>query len=310
MPNGSNISYTNPGTVRFFYDHRTHYVTSDAEGPLITAPGTWNTELGCATDNAPDCMRPWLQDPDGDGTYTWATSVLPAGDYTFKIAEDFATDEAGWYPQGANSDVAVTVPSDGLVVRVTYNRTTHEVRHDGHPAEHRTRRSTKDRGVWVAPDVIAWPADALGRPRAAACGVPAVLGREGGLGVDAEAITGGRSVRLRYDPAGVPAAVVQAQPGLDGYLALRVDREHGAAVAGRSPPVTWRSGVFSGTRLVDAGLVDTTGRRLSRTTGSGGRAMARPPHSRLLRSGNPQVSRCQPFGLATSSACSPLQEKS
>ena len=92
MPNGSNVSYTNPGTVRFFYDHRTHYVTSDAQGPLITAPGTWNSELGCATDKAQACLRPWLQDPDGDNTFTWATSLLPVGTYTFKVAENFATD--------------------------------------------------------------------------------------------------------------------------------------------------------------------------------------------------------------------------
>ena len=30
-------------------------------------------------------MRPWLQDPDGDGTYTWS-GVLPAGSYEYKIA--------------------------------------------------------------------------------------------------------------------------------------------------------------------------------------------------------------------------------
>ena len=257
VPNGSNISYTNPGTVRFFYDHRTHYATTDTHGPLITAPGTWNTALGCATDKAPACMRPWLQDPEGDSTYTWATSLLPAGDYTFKIAEDFATDEGSWYPQGANSDVAVTVPADGLVVRVTYNRTTHQVsttvtRPNTAPA------LTPDRGVWVAPDLIAWPADALGdlEPRLAEFRL--YWGADGALAVDAEAITGGRSVRLSLDPAGLPAAVVQADPGLTGYLALRVDR----STVRQLPRITSGDvavGVFSGTRLVDAGLVNTAG---------------------------------------------------
>ncbi len=257
VSNGSNISYTNPGTVSFYYDHRTHYATSDAQGPLITAPGTWNTELGCATDKAPACMRPWLQDPDGDSTYTWATSLLPAGDYTFKIAEDFATDESSWYPQGANSDMAITVPADGLVVRVTYNRTTHEVgtsitRPNTAPA------LTEDRGVWVAPGLIAWPADALGdlEPRLAEYRL--YWGAEGSLAVDAEAITGGRSVRLTLDPAGLPASVVQAEPGLAGYLALRVDR----GTARRLPGIASGDvavGVFAGTRLVDAGLLDTAG---------------------------------------------------
>jgi len=257
VPNGGNISYTNPGTVRFFYDHRTHYATSDAQGPLITAPGTWNTELGCAMDKDPACMRPWLQDPDGDHTYSWATSLLPPGDYSFKIAENFATDEAGWYPQGAGSDVKVTVPAEGMVVRVTYNRTTHEVnttvtRPNTAPA------LTKDRGVWVAPDLIAWPADALGdlEPRLAEFRL--YWGAKGALTVDAEAITGGQSVRLTLDPAGLPASVVRAGPSLAGYLALRVDR----STVRRLPGITSGDvavGVFSGTRLVDAGLLDTTG---------------------------------------------------
>ena len=38
---GGNITYTAPGgTVTFYYDHATHYVTSDAQGPIITAPGS------------------------------------------------------------------------------------------------------------------------------------------------------------------------------------------------------------------------------------------------------------------------------
>ena len=257
VPNGSNLSYTNPGTVRFFYDHRTHYVTSDAQGPLITAPGTWNSELGCASDKAPACMRPWLQDPDGDNTYTWATSLLPVGTYTFKVAEDFATDEAGWYPTGAGNDVSVTVPSAGLVVRVTYDRDTHEV------GTTVTRPITapalvEDRGVWVAPDLIAWPADALGDLVPELAGFRLYWGAPGALGVDAEAITGGRSVGLRYDPRGLPAGVVQANPQLEGYLALRVDR----STVRRLPGIVSGDvavGVFSGTGLVDAGLLDTTG---------------------------------------------------
>ena len=46
----------------------------------------------------------------------------------------------------------------------------------------------------------------------------------GGLAVDAEAVTGGSTATLRYDPAGLPAAVVAAHPELKGYLALRLSR--------------------------------------------------------------------------------------
>ena len=33
--------------MTFYYDHATHYVTSDAQGPIITAPGSYQSELGC-----------------------------------------------------------------------------------------------------------------------------------------------------------------------------------------------------------------------------------------------------------------------
>ena len=42
------------------------------EGPLVTAPGSFTSELGCPGDWAPECMRTWLQDPDGDGVFTVA----------------------------------------------------------------------------------------------------------------------------------------------------------------------------------------------------------------------------------------------
>ena len=51
---------------------------------------------------------------------------------------------------------------------------------------------------------------------------------------------------------------MQANPQLDGYLALRVDR----STVRRLPGIVSGDvavGVFSGTGLVDAGLLDTTG---------------------------------------------------
>ena len=83
----------------------THYVTSDAEGPIVTAPGSFQSELGCPADWSPDCMRPWLQDPDGDGVFTWRTDQIPAGDYEVKAAHGLSWDEsygAGGVADGAN----------------------------------------------------------------------------------------------------------------------------------------------------------------------------------------------------------------
>ena len=55
--------------MTFYYDHATHWATSDEEGPIITVPGSVQSELGCTADWEPACMRPWLQDKDGDGVF-------------------------------------------------------------------------------------------------------------------------------------------------------------------------------------------------------------------------------------------------
>ncbi len=125
-----NIPYTAPGgkPVNFYYDHRTHWVTSDAQGPIITAPGSFQSKLGCPGDWAPDCMRSWLQDPDGDGTYTFTTDQIPAGSYEFKVAHGLGWDEnygAGGAPGGAN--VAFSVPSDGVLTTISYVLSTHTI---------------------------------------------------------------------------------------------------------------------------------------------------------------------------------------
>ena len=107
MPGGADIRFTHPGgPVTFYYDHGTHWVTNDVLSDIITAPGSAQSELGCAgRDWSPDCMRPWLQDPDGDGTWTWSTTEIPAGSYEVKVTHDLSWTEnygAGGAPGGSN----------------------------------------------------------------------------------------------------------------------------------------------------------------------------------------------------------------
>ncbi|GAB3590594.1 hypothetical protein GCM10027446_05760 [Angustibacter peucedani] len=226
VKDGPNIEYTAPaGPVSFYYDHSTHYVTSDAQGPIVTAPGSFQSELGCSADWAADCMRPWLQDPDGDGVLTWRTDQIPAGSYEVKVAHGLSWDEnygAGGAPGGAN--IAFTVPGEGVVTTFSYVLATHVLTVSTSRAG-AAPDLTKAKAHWVARDVIAWPAN----------GIPAGTKPEtlrwrlhwsasGGLAVDDEAVTGGSSAPLRYDPAGLPASVTAKYPQLAGYLALRLDR--------------------------------------------------------------------------------------
>jgi glycosidase len=119
---GSNISFETDGTVTFYYDPTTHWATSDEQGAIVTVPGGFQSELGCSKDWDPACMRPWLQDKDGDGVYALITTKIPAGTYEFKVAVGLSWDES--YPAG---NLSVTVPADGARTTFLYDKATHEV---------------------------------------------------------------------------------------------------------------------------------------------------------------------------------------
>jgi hypothetical protein len=121
---GANISYETDGSVTFYYDHATHWVTSDEETEIITVPGSFQSELGCPGDWQPDCMRPWLQDKDGDGVFALATTRIPAGTWEFKVAHDLGWDES-YGPDGGSGNGSFTVPADGTKVSFVYDSATH-----------------------------------------------------------------------------------------------------------------------------------------------------------------------------------------
>src|SRR5919106_194973 len=113
-------------TVKFYYDDGTHWVTDGHGSVIATAPGSFQSELGCAGDWDPGCLRSWLQDPDGDGIGRFSTSALPPGSYEAKVAIDEGWDEnygAGGEPNGANIPFVVGAPGD--VVTFAYDQTTH-----------------------------------------------------------------------------------------------------------------------------------------------------------------------------------------
>jgi hypothetical protein len=87
-PGGANIplSLVTATTVKFYYDHKSHWITDNQGSVIAVAPGSFQSELGCPGDWQPDCLRSWLQDPDGDGTYSLATTSIAAGSYEGKVA--------------------------------------------------------------------------------------------------------------------------------------------------------------------------------------------------------------------------------
>jgi hypothetical protein len=228
-PNGANIPLSVPAggsSVSFYYDHRTHWIADNLTSEIVTAPGSFQSELGCPGDWDPTCMRSWLQDPDKDGIYTLTTASIPAGAYEGKAAHDLSWDEnygAGGAANGAN--IPFTVGGDGVAVTFSYNSTSHVL----------TITSAKtgptpdlkaQRAHWVDRDTILWD---LGDPAA-----PEVANRTyrlhwsttGDLEVDEEAVAGGFSIPLRYVPGAVPASLLARFPHLKDYEVLRIPRSY------------------------------------------------------------------------------------
>jgi pullulanase-type alpha-1,6-glucosidase len=216
---GSNIplALADDTDVTFYYDHASHWVTSDAQDPIVTAAGSFQDELGCPGDWDPSCMRSWLKDIDGDGTYTFSTTAIPSGSYEVKVTHGLSWDEnygAGGVPDGPN--ISFAVPS-GARTTFTYelesNVLTVTTGAGAAPPD-----LTQARAHWLERDLIAWdlPAEAehwTFRLHHAP---------KGGLAVDAEAVTGGASVPLTRDMDGLPDSVGSQFPHLASYDALRL----------------------------------------------------------------------------------------
>lgn len=124
QPGGANIPFALLATtpVRFYYDHASHWVTDNVGSFIATVPGNFQSEIGCSGDWDPGCLRSWLQDIDGDGTYTRTVAGLPAGTYDCKVAIDEGWDEnygAGGVPNGPN--LLFSVPGESAEVAFSWD---------------------------------------------------------------------------------------------------------------------------------------------------------------------------------------------
>jgi len=126
VPGGSTITLQ-PGAdtlVKFYYDHKTHWATDSLNSPIAVMAGNFQSELGCAGDWQPDCLRSWLEDVDGDGIFEFSTTALPSGTYEGKVAMD-----EGWsenYGIGGGSDnIPFEIVTAGSTVIFSFASATH-----------------------------------------------------------------------------------------------------------------------------------------------------------------------------------------
>jgi hypothetical protein len=127
VQNGANIplSLASQMSVKFYYDDKTHWITDNQNSIIAVAAGSFQSEIGSPGDWDPSNLRSWLEDPDGDGIFTFS-AILPAGNYEAKVALNESWDVnygLGGAPGGAN--IPFAVPGNGLLTTFSYDAATH-----------------------------------------------------------------------------------------------------------------------------------------------------------------------------------------
>ena len=191
-------------------------VTTPARADHTDPPGTvalvgsLQSELGCPGDWQPECPATRLAPVAGSPGLFRASFDVPAGNHEYKVALNNSWTEnygAGGAPGGAN----IPLPAPGGTVTFTYDHHTHMISDDA------PRSPQAVRGAhWLRRGVIAW------RPPAEAQTFRLHTAPEGGLAVTGGVITGGSSVPLELDAAGLPADVRAQFPHLASWSSLRL----------------------------------------------------------------------------------------
>ena len=200
---------------------------------MVTLPGSFQKDLGCADNWKPECLAPLLE-PTGNGTYTYETTALPEGTYELKVAvggswdENYGQDGAAG---GANYQFATKA---NKLVSFTYDSATHKL--EIASADAPVVGVGEQRAYWVNATTLAWPTSLLpqGVTRAqvldgsAALSYELVTAPEGGAALADGAITGATITPLTV-AGDLPAEVTMAHPNLNGYIALKAPFDEAGA---------------------------------------------------------------------------------
>lgn len=220
---GANLTYSHDGgAVSFYFDPRNNVAQSDAEGPIVTLPGSFQDELGCAEDWAPDCLASLMHDADGDGVYEFTTSAIPAGSYELKVAHGLSWDEnygADGTVGGAN--YAFTA-ADGEPVTFRYTLADHTLEIGA--AEQAVAGVGEQRAHWIDERTLAIePGLGAGERFALYSSADATLGLADGE------ISGGEATDLAAIEGGLTEAQAERFPHLADHLALQLPEDYDAA---------------------------------------------------------------------------------
>lgn len=218
-PGGSNIplSLAEETAVTFFFDPYTGWVTDSVNSLIANVPGSFQAAIGCPGDWQPDCLRSWLQDPDGDGTFTYLTDQIPAGEYEAKVAINQSwTENYGENGAQDGANIPFSVPADNTPMVFNYDSASHilTIRALGEGAAQGNIKQQK--AHWVSENTIAWDIE----PAEGNTYLFHYTPTGGALSLGLDSVTGGASLPLTVDANGLNDTLKAKFPHLADYTAL------------------------------------------------------------------------------------------
>ncbi len=210
-------------TVQFFFDPMTGWITDSVNSLILSVPGSYQSEIGCPDDWSPWCLRSWLQDPDGDGQYVFATSAIPAGAYEAKVAANQSW-ALNWGANGAQNgpNIPFVVPEDNTLVEFIFNTSDNvmTITIGGEAAAALVGNLFTAQAHWVSADTILWN---VGRVPGAAYRLH--YSPDGSLELTENGIVGGEFVNLTGVREGVSDEIAAKFPHLRRLNAFRIAQE-------------------------------------------------------------------------------------
>ncbi len=196
--------------VKFYYDHKIHWVTENFNSRIVTAVGDFQTQLGCKQDNDAGCLRSWLEDPEGSGSYAFSTRLLKKGTYSVTLAFNEDTNNTLGAPQ------TFTVAADGDEIYFGYDPMKNELTLSTTGAPKGSLAKLK--AIWVNQDTLVW--NTVGSPKYR---YSLYYSPDASLALSSDGVRNGNEIPLTYNKAGPGGDVLARNPYLGGYTAFKID---------------------------------------------------------------------------------------
>jgi pullulanase-type alpha-1,6-glucosidase len=245
-PGGADIPLVVPAPtqVKFYYDHKTHWIADSFNKKIIVAVGDFQSQLGCSKDNDAGCLRSWLEDPEGDGLYAFTTKALKAGTYTVTLTlNEDAT-------QTLDDAQQFTVANDGDEIYFGYDDVKKQtiISTTGAPKG----SLSKLKAIWVNQDTVLW--NVVGSPKYT---YSLFYSPDATLELTADGVKDGTEIPLTFSKSGPGGDVFERNPYLQGYSAFKINAADFTKI-----PAAVKGQVAALVRDADGKIVDVTGVQL------------------------------------------------